>query len=155
MQSIGHKPADIVEPKGCKHDLMDVCASIANRFERPQKRVRGSDLVVPVGPKQKQVPHLRVRDQVLEEVQRRGIKPLQIVEKQRERVLRSCEYAEEAPEDQLEAALRVLWRKNWDRRLFSYDKPQFRNQVHNEQSVRGLVLDERRCAKCSALFRSY
>ena len=62
MQSIGHNPAGVSQPKRRKHDLMDACASIANRFERPQKRVRGSDLVVPVGPNQKQVPHRRVRD---------------------------------------------------------------------------------------------
>jgi hypothetical protein len=45
---------------------MDARAGIANRFERPQKRVRGSNVVVPVGPNQKQVPHVRVRDQMLE-----------------------------------------------------------------------------------------
>jgi len=66
MQSIGHKPADVFQPKGCKHDLTDACARIANRFERPKKRVRGSDLVVSVGSNQKQVLHLRMRDQVLE-----------------------------------------------------------------------------------------
>jgi hypothetical protein len=66
MQSIGHKPADFFQPKRRKHDLMDVCARIANGFERLQKRVRGSDLVVSVGSNQKQIPHLRMRDQVLE-----------------------------------------------------------------------------------------
>jgi len=49
MQSIGDKPSDIVEPKGCQHDLLDRRSGIANRLERPQKRVRGSDLVGPEG----------------------------------------------------------------------------------------------------------
>jgi hypothetical protein len=49
MQSIGHKPSDIVEPKGYQHDLMDRRSDLANRLERPQKRVRGSDLVVSIG----------------------------------------------------------------------------------------------------------
>src|SRR5260370_1046886 len=52
-----------------------------------------------------------MHDQVLEEVERRGIEPLQIVQKQRERVLLPREYAEEAPDDHLEAARRVLRRQ--------------------------------------------
>ena len=63
------------------------------------------------------MPHLRVRDQVREEVERRCIKPLQIVEQQRERVLLSCEYAEEVPEYHLEAVLRILRRQVRNRRL--------------------------------------
>src|SRR5208282_6650671 len=69
MQGIGDELADIVEPEGCQHDLMHPRISLADRLERPQKRVRGADLVVPVGPDQQQVPYLRVRDQVLEEVE--------------------------------------------------------------------------------------
>ena len=107
MQAICHEPRDIVEPKGCQHDLTDRRSGIANRLQRPQKRGRGADLVVSIGPDQKQVPHLRVRDQVLEEVERRCIQPLQIIEEQRQRMLLSREYLEEAPEDHLEAILRL------------------------------------------------
>ncbi len=103
MQGIGDEPADIVESKGCQHDLLDPRSGLADRLERPQKRVRGADLVVPIGPDQQQVPHLRVRDQVLEEVERRRIQPLQIVEEQRERVLLPREDAEEPPEHHLES----------------------------------------------------
>src|ERR1700722_10096132 len=108
MQSSGDNPSDIIEPKGCQPDLLARRSGIANRPERPQKRVRGSDLVVSIGPDQKQVPHLRVRDQVLEEVERRCIEPLQIVEEQRERVLLPCEYAEKPPENHLKAVLRFV-----------------------------------------------
>ena len=90
MQGIGDEPADIVEPEGRQHDLLHPRSGLADRLERPQKRVRGTDLVVPVGADQQQVPHLGVRDQVLEEVERRCIQPLQIVEEQRERVLRAA-----------------------------------------------------------------
>ena len=51
-------------------------------------------------------------------------------------MLRPCEDADKSTEHQLEAALRVLWRKIRDRRLFSYDEFQFGDQIHNEQSVR-------------------
>ena len=111
MQGVGDEPADIVESERRQHDLLDPCAGVADRLERPHKRVRGADLVVPVGPDQQQVPHLRMRDQVLEEVERRCIQPLQIVEEQRERVLLAREHAEEASENHLEAVLRVLRRQ--------------------------------------------
>src|SRR5258708_15683566 len=125
MQSIGDKPSDIVDPERRQHDLLDRRSGIANRLKRPQKRVRGADLVIPVGPDQKQVPHLRVRDQVLQEVERRCIKPLQIVEEQRERVLLPCEYAEKPPEYHSKAVLCVLRRQVWNRWLSSDDELQF------------------------------
>src|SRR6266436_4716806 len=136
MQSIGDKPSDIVEPKGCQHNLLDRRSGIANRLKRPQKRVRGSDLVVSIGPNQQQVPHLRVRDQVLEEVERRCIKPLQIVEEQRERVLLPGEYAEKPPKNYLKAVLRFVRRQVRDRRLFSDHKLQRGNEVDDKLTVR-------------------
>src|ERR1700737_1226873 len=136
MQSSGDKPSDIIEPKGRQHDLLDPRSGLANRLQRPQKRVRGSDLVVSIGPDQKQVPHLRVRDQVLEEVERRCIKPLQIVEEQRERVLLPREYAEKPPEYHLKAVLRVLRRQVRDRWLSSDHKLQRGNEVDDKLTVR-------------------
>ncbi len=61
LQGIGDERADIVEPERRQRNLLDSCSSFADRLERPQKRVRGIDLVVPVGADQQQVPHLRVR----------------------------------------------------------------------------------------------
>src|SRR6202051_1034765 len=135
MQSIGDKPSDIVEAKGCQHDFLHPRSGIANRLERPQKRVRGTDLVVSIGPHQKQVPHLRVRDQVLEEVERRCIQPLQIVEEQRERVLLPRESAEKAPENHLEAVLRVLRRQLRNRWLSSDHELQRGNEVDDKLTV--------------------
>ena len=89
----------------------------------------GIDLVVPVGADQQQVLHVRLGQQILEQVERRRIEPLQIVEEQRERVLLAREHAEEAPEHQLEAVLRVLRRQLRDRRLFSDDELQLGNEV--------------------------
>ena len=56
------------------------------------------------------------------QIQRGRVEPLQIVEKERQRMLRPGEYAEEAPEDQVEAALRVLGRKLGNRRLLADDE---------------------------------
>src|SRR5260370_37303333 len=80
--------------------------------------------------------HLRVRDQVLQKVERRGIQPLQIVKKQREGVFLPRKHAEEAPENHLESVLRVLRRQLRDGRLFSDHELQLGNEVHDELTVR-------------------
>ena len=105
MQRVGDEPANIVEPKRGQNDLLDSCSRLADPVERPDERVRGTDFVVPVRPDQQQMPYLRMRDQVLEEIDRRRIQPLQIVEEQRQRVLRPREHPEEAPENHLKAIL--------------------------------------------------
>src|ERR1700676_2754144 len=136
MQSSGDNPSDIIEPKGRQHDILDPRSGLANRLQRPQKRVRGSDLVVSIGPDQKELPHRRVRDQVLEEVERRCIKPLQIVEEQRERVLLPREYAEKPPENHLKAILRFVRRQVRDRWLSPDHKLQGGNEVDDKLTVR-------------------
>ncbi len=135
MQGSGEEPADIVEPEGRQHDFLDPRSGSADRLERAQQRVRGADLVVPVGPDHQQMPDLRVRHQLLEEVERCRIEPLQIVEKQCERVLLAREYAQEAPEHQLEAVLRLLRRQYRDGRLCSDHELQLGNEVHDELTV--------------------
>ena len=136
MQGVGDEPANIVEPERGQHDLLDPCAGVADRLERSDERVRGADLVVPVCPDQQQVPHLRMRDQVLDEIERRGVQPLQIVEEQRERMLLAREHAEEAPENHLKAVPGVLRRQVRDRRLFPDHELQLGNEVDDELAVR-------------------
>ncbi len=79
----------------------------------------------------------------LEQVERRRVEPLQIVEEERERMLRPGEDAEEAPEHQLEAALRVLRRQLGDRRLLADDELQLRDEVDDELAVRPQRLAKR------------
>src|SRR6266849_1877343 len=136
MQGIGDELADIVEPERRQHDVLDPRSGCADRLQGPQKRVRGTDLIVPVGPDQQQVPHFRVRDQMLEEVERRCIEPMQIVEEQRERVLRPGERADEPAEHQLEAILRIARRQVWNGRLFPDDELQLRDQADDQLAVR-------------------
>src|ERR1700692_215315 len=142
VQRIGDEPAHIVELEGCQHYLAHPHIGIADRSESPQKSVGGSDLVVPVRPDQKQVLNLRMRDQVLDEIERRGIQPLQIVEEQRERMFLAREHAQEAPENHLEAVLRVLWWQIWNRRLFPDHEIQLGNEVDDELSIRAQRLVE-------------
>ena len=90
----------------------------------------------PVGADQQQVLHIRPGQQILEQIERCCIEPLQIVEEQGKRMFRPREYADKSPEHQLKAALRILWRKLGDRWLFADDVLQFRDEIHNEPSVR-------------------
>src|SRR5262245_28467439 len=96
----------------------------------------GVDFVVPVGADHNQVPHIWLGQQILKQIERCCVEPLQIVEEKSERMLRPREDADESPEDQLKPALPVLWWKNRDRWLFADDVRQFGDQIHNQQSVR-------------------
>src|SRR5882757_2699227 len=135
MQGVRDEFADIVESERRQHDLLDPRSRIADGLQHPQKRVRGTDLVVPVGDDQKQVPHFRMRGEMLQEVEGCCIQPLQIIEEQHERVLRSGERAEKPPNDQLEAVLRISRREVRNGRLFSDDELQLGNEVDNELTV--------------------
>ena len=57
--------------------------------------MRGVDLVVPIGADQQQMLHVRLRQHILEQIERGGVEPLQIVEEERQRVLRTREDADE------------------------------------------------------------
>src|ERR1700738_485570 len=84
-----------------------------------------------------------MRNQVLEEIERRGIQPLQIVKKQRDRVLLPREDAEEAPKHHLEAVLRVLRGGVPRGRLFADDELQLGNEIDDELPIRGERLAQR------------
>ena len=73
---------------------------------------------------------------MLKEVERCCIQPLQIVEEQRERVLRPGEHAEKPPERQLEAVLRILRRQVRNRWLFPDDELHLRDEVDDQLPVR-------------------
>jgi len=121
MQGIGDELPHIVEPEGLQLYLIDPCTGLVDRLEHAYQRVMRAHLVLPVGPYQQHMLHLRVRDQVLDQVERLGIQPLQIIKKQRERVLLMREYAKETPEYILEAVFCIVWRQLWNRRLLSND----------------------------------
>src|ERR1700723_2832736 len=81
------------------------------------------------------MPYLRMGDQVLEEVQRRGVQPLQVVEEQRERVLLAREHTEEPPENHLKAVFGVLRRQVSDRRRRSNNELQLGDKIDDKLAV--------------------
>src|SRR5262249_11945241 len=98
--------------------------------------MRGTDFVGSVGADQHQVLHIRLRQQILDHIERCRVEPLQIVDEQRNRMVGACKYAYESTEDQLESGFCVFGWKIRDRWLLSYDERQFRDEVHDKSAVR-------------------
>src|SRR6266550_497307 len=96
----------------------------------------GANFVVTVRADQHQVPHVGPGQQILHQVERCRVEPLQIVEEEGQRMLRPSKYADKPTEHQLETPSRVLWREIRNRRLVSDDVLQFRDEVDHEPSVR-------------------
>ena len=136
VKSISNQPSQVFTGERCKDNFVHDRARLADRFELADQRMGGIDLVIPVSPDQHQMLHVRLGQQILQQVQRCRIEPLQIVEEQRQRVLRPGEHGEKAPENQLKAALRVMGRQLRDRRLVTDDELQLRNQVYDKLPVR-------------------
>src|SRR4029077_19870571 len=96
----------------------------------------GIDLVLVIGTDQHEVLKIRAGQQILEQIERRRIQPLQIVEEQRQGLLWLRENLDEAPEHQLETPLRGLRRKLGDRRLVADDELQLGDKVDHQPAVR-------------------
>jgi hypothetical protein len=101
------------------------------------------DLVVAIRADQKDVPHIPMSQQILEQIQRRGIEPLQVVQEQRQRVFRPGEHAEKTSEHELETALCVLRRQFGDRWQLAKNCPEVGDEIRHELCIRSERLPER------------
>src|SRR5260370_15031888 len=110
-------------------------SSPANGFQLAHQRMCGGHFVIAIGTDQHQTFHVRMREQILHQIQRSRVKPLQIVEEERYGML-PREHANKATEYQLEATLRISWWKFRDRLLLADDELQFGDQIHHELTVR-------------------
>jgi hypothetical protein len=117
-------------------DFLDERSRVADCFELADERMGGIDFVAPVRADHEQVPHIRLGQEVLEDVERRCVEPLQIVEEQGQWVLRPREHGDEPPEDELETPLRVLRRNLGDWRLLPDDELQLGDEIDHQPSVR-------------------
>src|SRR5215469_14850275 len=105
--------------------------------------MRGIDFIVPVSADQHEVSQIRPSHQILEQVERRRVEPLQIVEKKSQRMFRSGKDTNESPEHGLEAVLRLLRLKLRDRRLVADNEPELRDEVGHEPCIWVKRLQER------------
>ncbi len=119
-----------------KHDLVHVRSRVPDCFELARQRMRRRDFVVPVRADQHQVRHAGWSQQIFEEIERRRVEPLQVVEEECQRMVPLGEHADEPPEHHPETASRVLRRKLRNRRLVSDDEPELRDQVDHERPIR-------------------
>src|SRR5205807_3530164 len=142
VQGIGEQPLDVVPQERRKHDLPHLSTGSPDSRQHPRERVRGTDLVVAISTDQEQVAHVRVEQEMLDQIEGRGIQPLQVIQEQRERVLRACKHAEKTPEDQLEATLPFLLRELRNRRLLADDEGQLRDEIDHELAVRSKRIEQ-------------
>src|SRR5262245_21065140 len=135
MKRVGEPLDQIFRLERPKPDFWNKYAALANRRERPHQRVRRIDLVVPKRADEEQVLPLGLDEDVFQELERRGVEPLQIVQEQGQRVLSAREHTDETSKNHLKAGLRVRGRNVWNGRLLSDDELQFRDEVGNERTV--------------------
>src|SRR5215472_12727462 len=130
---------------------MEVAAVIANGRQHPRQGVGGTDLVVPIGADQQQMTHLRVKDEMLDQLESGPVEPLQIVEEQYERMLGSREHAEKAPEYELEPRLLILRRQLGRRRLLADDERELGHEIDHQLTIGAQCLEQ--CGTPSAHLR--
>src|SRR6516164_3309583 len=135
-----------------KRDLLYLSASGLDRVELAHERMHCSDFVVAVGADEEKVAKFGPAQQVFQQVERRRVEPLQVIEEERQRMFRPREDADELPKYQLEAPLRVLWRKLRDRRRLSDDSFHFRNETGNQSCVWSQRFSQRIAARREVRF---
>ena len=119
-----------------KRDLLHVRSRVPDRVELAHQRMGRRDFVVPVRADQHQVRHAGWSQQIFEEIERRRVEPLQVVEEECQRMVRAREHADEPPQHHLETASRVLWSELRNRRLVSDDELELRDKVDHERPIR-------------------
>ena len=94
---------------------------LPDRIQHQHHRMRGSDLVVPVGPNEEEMSQLRVSDEMLQKLNCRGIQPLQVVDEERERVLFLSTCGKKSSKYVVNTVPRFVGRKIRNRRLLADD----------------------------------
>ena len=102
----------------------------------------GIDFVVAIGADQQEVLQIRPGQEILEQIERRRVEPLQVVEEERQRVFRPGEDAEEAPKHQLETRLCLLRFELGNRRLVADDELELGDNIDHEPTVRAQRLQK-------------
>src|SRR5262249_42401126 len=118
-----------------ERDLVQTGAARAEDLERAREPMRRSDVVVAIRADDEQVRDAGIAHQVLDELQRRGVQPLEIVEKQDQRMLRTREHGEESRDRALETVLRLVRRDLGDRRLLAEDQLELRHETRDDVTV--------------------
>src|ERR1700723_979320 len=124
-------------------DLLNQCSGLADSIEFVRQRMCGIDLVVPISADQHQVLQIRPGQQILQQIESRSIKPLQIVEKERQRVFLPGKNTDESAEHELETVLRLLRVEFRNRRRVIDNELQFWDEVSHQSCIRTQCIEKR------------
>src|SRR5262245_4964208 len=111
-------------------------APLADGRQRPPQWMRGIDLIAPIRADEKQMLRLGLNQDVFQQLERRAIEPLQVVEKQRQRMLGAREHTDQSPKRHLHPSLCVRRRDVRSGRLVSYDELELGHQVDTDLTNR-------------------
>src|SRR5580704_10453882 len=103
----------------------------------------GVDLVVPVRADEKGMPDVGMGDEMLDQVERSCIQPLQVVEKKGEWMFLARKHTDKGAKHRLEPGFRILGGELWHGRLLADYQFQFGNEIHQELAVRTDRIAER------------
>src|SRR6185369_9509274 len=94
------------------------------------------NFVVSVSANQKQSPNLRTVHQPLDEVERVGVQPLQVIQEQDQRQLGLSHGSNEPPKCPLKSAFGVFWGKRGQRLLLADQQLKLRDQADDQLAAR-------------------
>src|SRR5690348_2489934 len=98
--------------------------------------MRGTDFVVPVGADDKEVFNFGMSEDVFDEAYRRGVEPLEVIQKKRQWVFFLSKHAQKPSEDRLKPVLCFLRWELRNRLLLTNDKFELRDKADDKLSVR-------------------
>src|SRR3984885_422056 len=126
---------EVVTGERFQVDLLNQSSGLADRIELASQRMHGVALVVQISADQHQVLQIRPDQQILQQIESRSIEPLQIVEKERQRMFRPGKHTNESAEHKLETVLRLLRVEFRDRRRVIDNEFQFWDEVGHKPCV--------------------
>src|ERR1700730_9228084 len=141
-KSVRNQLPEMLPGEWRQRDLCNLSAGGLDGVELAHERMRRTDFVVAIGTDQHEVLQIRPRQQVIQQIERRRVEPLQIIQEEGQRMFGLREYADEPLEHQLKAALCLLWRKLRRRRLVSDNEREFGDEVGHEPPVRAQRLQK-------------
>src|SRR5262249_52492428 len=130
-KGVRYELSDMPSGERPKRDLLYPAASGLDRLELAHKRMRCSDFVITVSADEEKIAEIGPAQQVFEQVERRCVEPLQVIEEQRQGMFRPSEDPDKLPKHHLKTPLRVLWWKFRYRRRLSYNVLHFGNETCN------------------------
>src|SRR5262249_42602183 len=142
-QRIRDERLQMFATEGHQHDLPDLRTGAPDGLELAHERMGRVDFVVPIGTDHQQVAQVGADHQIFEEIERRRVDPMQIVEEECQGMFRLSECANEAPEGDLEQPAGLRRRKVGSGRLLADDQLEFGYELNHESSVRPKRLAQR------------